>query len=163
MWVPSLCRGLGCGTCEDCSKSCVPSLGSDSLSRDAPCLLTSLPTTETGELRWLKTEVAKNSPFPEPAVQPQPVLACWLPSQSLHPGGLLCFLGLEGSRVESWEGHNEGWDIPACPVWHQGVGMCPLPSTALCRGPRLVELGFHPPSQGHCLSFMPDSPCLLWE
>lgn len=111
---------------EGCSKPCVPSLGSDSFSRDAPCLLTSLPTAGSGELRWLKTQVAKNSPFPEPALQPQPVLGGWLLShlaRSLHPGGLLCSLGLEGSRAGSWEKQDEGWDIPA---WHQSWDVPPL-------------------------------------
>lgn len=149
MWVPCPCRGLGWATCGGCSKPCVPSLGSDSLSRTAACLLTSLPTTGTGELRWLKTEVAKNSPFPEPALQPRPVLAAWLPSRRHNPcipGGFSAPWPRRGAEQGPGRGRmrvgtsqhpglpylpSGSWDVPPPQhrsVWGSQTGRAGVPS-----------------------------------
>jgi len=131
----------------------------------AACLLPSLPTAE---LSWLKTEMAKNSPFPEPALQPQPVLACAgrLPADSAQTpqrgeASLLPWVcGGAGSsilREAGPPGTLQGvpaprlagaWDVP--PPQHLTA-----PCSRSCPAARLADSGLHPPSQGHCLSVSP--------
>lgn len=77
----------------------VPRLAADT----SPCLGRCLPPLPTAELRrWLKTAVAINSPFPEPALRPQPVLvsAGCQPADSAQTqqrgGGFATSPGLQG-------------------------------------------------------------------